>query len=199
MKTGLYAFLQPILDEIIDTPLPHQQTLLLLIRREPANRQGELFTLLTRLQQCCEAHRDATSLARKLAVKLSDEADGTYLVGLALLLADEFSAAHAQFTSATQQKPAWVLPWLGWAETNFQQQAWNELRKQHPHLNGVELSPYGAGDEETFLQLDELAREALIEQFQAATKSLGNYYTIAEMELSKTQLQATQQAWKDAA
>lgn len=49
----------------------------------------------------------------------------------------------------------------------------------------MELLPYGAGDETTFLELSEEEHEELIDQFQLAASSFGNYYAIAEYCNSK--------------
>ncbi len=191
--------IQPLLDDSIDTPLPHHDTLLLLIQRDYPSSKERLLTHYNEFVETLSAKKDATSLARSMAADLVKSAVGIYLLGLALLRKGEHAAACEQFNSATKSRPDWILPWLGWAEASFHQCAWEDLRKNHPHINGVELQPYGAGDEKTFLQLDGESRDELVQQFQAAARSLGNYYTIAEMENSKIQMEDARQAWKNAA
>ncbi len=191
--------IQPLLDDSIDTPLPHHDTLLLVIQRDYPSSKERLLAHYSEFVEVLSAQEDAVSLARSMAADLEDDAVGIYLLGLALLRNGEHAAARDQFSAATKSRPDWILPWLGWADASFHERSWDELRKNHPHINGVEVQPYGVGDEKTFLQLDRESRDELVQQFQAAARSLGNYYTIAEMENSKSEMELAHEAWKDAA
>ena len=120
------------------------------------------------------------------------EAVASHLCGLADFARKDWRAAQQHFKHATSVRPAWVAPWLGWAAATFQLQEYDILSGEHPHLTGVEMLPYDSGDEKTFLAIAEPEREELVELFQATAKSLGNYYTMAEICRSKQRMIATQ-------
>ena len=122
-----------------------------------------------------------------------------YLRGLACLKNDEVDPAREHFVSAQEARTGWIAPWLGWATAAARQGRWDEIRENHPHLNAVELLPYDAGDEQSFIELDEQEREAVGDGFQLAARSLGNYYTIAELSRSKVQMLDSRAEFKKAA
>ena len=124
---------------------------------------------------------------------------GAYLLGLTAWSAGDTALAHRHFCIAKEQQPSWILPWLGWAASAHQQARWDELRGEHPHVCGVELLPYDAGDEATFIGLSADDREELTDSFQRAATSLGNYYTIAELSNSKQQMASSREEYKKVA
>ena len=63
----------------------------------------------------------------------------------------------------------------------------------------MELLPYDAGDEGSFLKLSEDERNALADRFQRAAASLGNYIAIAEYCRSKEQIAASRDELKKVA
>jgi len=189
-----------LLAQTIDPPLPHRPTVEGILRAHFPESAGALSAQYDRLIKAIGAKSFAAEeLAAALADKIHHHPLAVYLCGLAAFSQENFDEAHRHFTAATQQRPAWVAPWVGWATTAYRLQRWGELSDRHPHVGGVELTPYDVGDEQTFIDLEETERDALVEQFQTALQSLGNYYTAAEFCKSKTHIDQSRAALRKAA
>lgn len=192
--------LQALHDELSDPPLPHRAIVSAVLRNRFSERADVLLTEYDRIVEVITAGgSEAASLAAEFADRLPDSSIGRYLQGLACLKSTDVEAARRHFLTAQQLHPSWIAPWLGWATAAARMQRWDELRENHPHVNGVELLPYDAGDEQTFIELDDAQRGALTEGFQRAASSLGNYYTIAELNRSRTQVLDSQAEYRKAA
>ena len=192
--------LASLLEDVIEPPVPHRATVTAALRNRFGDRTAELAGALDELVD--ELQNDSGSpgpLASSLATELGDWALGPYMLGLAALRCDDVEAAHEHFRAARDLQSTWILPWVGWATTAFRRELWNELRDEHPHICGVELLPYGSGNEETFLELGEADREELTRSFQQAATCLGNYYAIAEMNRSRQQIADSHEEYKKVA
>ena len=192
--------LQELLNALIDPPLPHRATVAVGLRARFGEDAPSLLNEYDKVANAL-AVGDAQleSLVTAFADRVSPWSVGSYLQGLAALAQGQRKLAHQRFVATTENQPSWISPWLGWATAAYQQGSWEEIRQNHPHLGGVELLPYDAGDESTFLELSEDERSALTAQFQQAATSLGNYYAIAEYCRSKDQLAASRDELKKVA
>ncbi len=192
--------LQDLLKDVIEPPLPHRATVLAALKNYFGNQSIEL---IAEYDQAITAIEEENPDAAPLAAQFSDAVDpwsvGPYLQGLAALQSDNLEDAHQYFCAARESQSAWILPWLGWATVAYHQGNWDEIRQKHPHINGVELLPYDAGDEASFLELSEQEREELSSSFQQAATSLGNYYAIAEYCHSKVQMAASREEYNKVA
>lgn len=192
--------LQELLDALIDPPLPHRATVAVALEARFGEQSA---TLLEEYDKAVQAIADGSSLLESLVTVFADKVSpwsvGSYLQGLAALADGKLEIAHQHFLTTTEIQPSWISPWLGWATATYQQNHWEELRQNHPHLCGVELLPYDAGDEQTFLKLSEDERSDLADQFQRAASSLGNYYAIAQYCRSKEQIGAARDEFKKVA
>jgi hypothetical protein len=192
--------LNDLLKETIDPAVPHRATVVAVIHRRFPVEAALLIDQYDRTVHAISAgSAESETLAAQFADKVAPWSAGTYLQGLAALATGEVVDAHAHFLAATREQANWISPWLGWATAAYRQGLWNEIRENHPHLCGVELLPYGAGDENSFLKLTEAEREQLTSQFQQAATSLGNYYAIAEYCRSKEQIAVSQAEIKQVA
>jgi len=72
----------------------------------------------------------------------------------------------------------------------------DSLRERHPHVSGIELLPYDAGDEATFCAISEADREEVATLFQQAARSRGNLYTAAELRHCEQEMVERQAAYK---
>jgi len=192
--------IENMLNESIAPPLPHRATVAVILR----SRYGQQATeLLEQYERVVEAITTGDSKSETLAAQFADDVAGwsvgVYLRGLASLGAGKLGEAHAHFSAAKNLQSSWIAPWLGWAAAAYQQGHFEEIRENHPSVNGVDLLPYDAGDEQSFLELSEDQRDELSERFPDAACSLGNYYAIAQFEQSKEQAAAAQDELKKVA
>lgn len=203
---GVDGQIAEMLSETIDPPPPHRPTIAALLRRRYPQETARLLDEYDRLANALTAAgSDAEILSNETAASSSGHVlqiswpVADYLRGLAALSADDVQTAHRCFSAAKDAQTNWASPWLGWACTAYRLARFDEIREQHPHLAGVELLPYDAGDEQTFLELSEEEREQLADLFQRTAASLGNYYAIAEFCRSKEQIAVSQQELKQVA
>lgn len=192
--------LKELLDEVIDPPLPHRATIVVLLEHRFAEQADMLVDQYDCIVQAIsEGNPESERLAATFTSKTAQWSVGMYLQGLAALAAGKTEDAYAHFSAATQEQATWVAPWLGWATAAYRRGLWNEICEHHPHRCGVELLPYGAGDENSFLELSEGERQQLAQQFQQTASSLGQYYTIAEFCRSKERIAASRAELKKVA
>lgn len=194
---GVSKQVKSLLNDCIEPPLPHRESVAIGLR---SAFQQDANKLLAQYDAAVEAISSGDADAADLATEFADAVDpwsvGPYLQGLAQLNAGDSEAAYDYFSAAKEAQSSWVAPWLGWATTAFRLGRVAEISEQHPHMNGVNLLPYDAGDERTFLKLSEEVREGLGEQFQQAATALGNYYAIAELSKSKDQITDSHEEFK---
>ncbi len=189
-----------LLQDCVDPPLPHRATIVLELQRRFGDRATGLIDAYDgTVKSIDENDRTSPALVARFADETSPWSLGPYLQGLAAVSVGDLDDAHQFFCAAKSKQQSWILPWLGWASTAYRLDRWDEIRNEHPHINGVQLLPYGAGNEETFLKLSESQRDELTSSFQQAATSLGNYYTIAEFCNSKVQMTASYEAYKKVA
>jgi len=188
-----------LVDSLAEPPLPHFPTVAILLSqdKDSAPVQVELYV------KAAAAIESETSDADSLLAALEDrDAPGeivTYLKGLRALHRGNTEAAAVLFWSAAQQRPDWINPWVGWATAAYVEGEWDEICDGHPHATGVDLAPYGPGDESTFIALSEEERAELVEQFQRCAETLGSYYSLAQLARSKRLMTDWQLAYKQAA
>ena len=200
-QEGVFAKSQAAVDEqvdqlltdIIDPPLPHRPTVVAFLERYAGI---DIDALLAQYDRLVKAIASKSFAAEELAAAFTDKTSGSslgiYLCGLAALSQKHLHDAHHHFSVVTGRQPTWIAPWLGWAAAAYELNQFEEIAKRHPHVNGANLTPYDVGDEATFIGLDETVRDDLVEQFQTAARALGNYYTLAEMQLSKQRIEESQ-------
>lgn len=197
---GVSKQVKSLLKETIDPPLPHRESVAVGLRLAFPH---EAKALLADYDAAVHAVSAGRSEAAELAADFADATDpwsvGPYLQGLAALGTGQIEKAHEHFSTAREAQTSWVAPWLGWATTAYRLGRIDEICEQHPHINGIDLLPYDCGDEQTFLQIDEAAREELGSRFQKAAQALGNYYTIAELSRSKEQINRSHEEFKQVA
>jgi len=192
--------LNELLNDTIDPPLPHRATIVAVIQHCFPREASLLIEQYDRtVQAISDGSSEAETLAAQYAEQVSPWSVGAYLQGLAALAIGTVVDAHMHFSAATEEQANWLAPWLGWATAAYRQGLYNEIREKHPHMCGVELLPYDAGDEHSFLQLSEDEREELTNLFQQAATSLGNFYAIAEYCRSKEQIAVSQAEMKKVA
>ncbi len=180
---------QEMLSNSIDPPLPHRATIASVIRQRFGENADELLDEYDCLiDEISAGEATSKDRAHEFAAQVAAWSLGPYLQGLSALAAGDEELAQRHFLSATKAQSTWIAPWLGWAAASYRLGQFNDIRERHPHACGVELLPYDAGDEDSFLELDESDRDELSEQFQAAAMSLGNYFAIAEFCRSKEQI-----------
>ena len=186
--------------DVIDVPAPHQPTVQAILARRFGD---ESDALLAQYERVVKAIQSKSFAAEELAAALADKLDNhpltIHLRGMAALSQENYVDALEHFTQATHERSAWVSPWLGWAASAWRLNQTEEITQRHPHVNNVELTPYDVGDEQTFIDLSEGDRDALVEQFQATARALGNFYTMAEFSKSKAQIEASRQRLRRAA
>ncbi len=192
--------LQTLQEELIPPPWPHHPTVSAVLRSRFGEQACSLLEEYDRLVEAVAVGRTkAETLTNEFADKVADWSVGPYLQGLVCLMNEKVGPAREHFLAAQEAQSTWIAPWLGWATAAARQGRWDEIREQHPHLNGVEMLPYDAGDEQSFIALDEQERETVTDSFQQAARSLGNYYTIAELSRSKGQMFDSRAEFKKAA
>ena len=192
--------LQGLLAEVIEPPLPHSATAKIHLQQQFAERADELIAAYDQLAQAINTNaEEATELAEQFSTAADFSPIAPYLQGLVALQSGDAESAFALFCAAKDRQSTWILPWLGWATAAWRCGKIEELRKNHPHICGVELLPYGCGDETSFIKLNEVEREELTSAFQEAARSLGNYYTIGEYCHSKQQIETSREEYKKVA
>lgn len=186
-----------LLQDAIAPPVPHRASLVLAAQERFGERCVEVVQLY---DQTCEAiaagTTEAAELARRFEHQVTPWSAGHYLKGLEALQRADPGAALRHFCDAKDEQPSWILPWLGWAMAAYRLADWERLRTEHPHICGVELMPYGVGNESTFVTLTEEERAALTDQFQDVARSLGNYYTVAELSAAKQRSTVSREEYK---
>ena len=192
--------IEQLQQETVAVPFPHRQTAEAVLNAEFTSDAASLVAQFARVVKAIE---EKSFAAEELAAAFSDKVSGhplaVHLCGLAALSQENAEDAHAHFTYVTSQRPGWISPWLGWASAAWQLGELEEITQRHPHLNGVEHTPYDVGNEQTFIDLSEEERDALVEEFQATARALGNYYTMAEFAKSKSQIERSRQRLRRAA
>lgn len=192
--------LKTLLADVIEPPLPHRASVSLVLNKHVGERAGKLMNNYDAVVTAIGQRSDQSPRqAERFAQQITTSAIGDYLRGLAVLGAGHPDLACKHFESARDAQSQWILPWLGWATALYQQGRYDQLRTQHPHITGVELLPYGAGDENTFLELTNSERDELTELFQQVAVSLGSYYTIAEFCVAKKDIAASHEEYRKVA
>jgi len=194
---GVDKQVKELLKDVIEPPLPHRATVAAGLHSAFSHEAAEL---LAQYDAAIEAISNCDAEAPAIAEEFADAVDpwsaGPYLQGLAALSSRNTEAAYEFFSAAKNAQSAWISPWIGWATTAYRLGRIDEIREGHPHINGVELLPYGAGDEQTFISLGEDDREELTAKFQQAATALANYYAIAEYMHSKEQIATSRDEFK---
>ena len=192
--------LQQLLDQVIEPPFPHRATVAVEIRNRFGDRAPGLISAYDNVVASIEqGSNQSSALAAQFAGEVGDWSVGPYLQGLAAMTLGDLEGAERRFCVARMSQSGWASPWLGWATAAFQQRRWDEIRQEHPNINGVEFQPFDAGDQNTFLELSEADREELTTLFQQTQESLGNYYAIAEFCHAKLNIQDSFQEFQKVA
>ena len=186
--------------EVTDVPPPHRETVSAVLQMNFGDQSKTLGEQYDRVIRAIEAKSFAAEeLAAALADKMRDHPLAIHLLGMAALSQDNYADAHTHFEQVTQDRPSWISPWLGWATSAWHLQRMEEITERHPHVNSIQHTPYDVGDEQTFIDLAEDVRDALVEQFQATAQALGKFYTMAEFSKSKVKIEESRERLRRAA
>lgn len=189
-----------LLDEVTFVPLPHRPTVAAVLHKAFPEEAESLIKQYDRLVKAAiDESFAAEELAAAFADKIDDHPLALHMCGLAAMSQENLEEAHEYFLTVTERRPEWISPWLGWAATAWRLEQVEEISARHPHVNGVNLTPYDVGDEQTFIDLAEDERDALVEEFQQTARALGNFYTMAEYSKSKRQIESSREQFRRAA